>query len=90
MPDIDEQELDQQDDEKQLAPESQSFSIELQITANGISVSGPLPVPSMPQKENSAELLPDLTAALKAVIKIVRDNPLTEDGNAQLDAGYKS
>ena len=51
-----------------------SISISLSITPEGYEVNG--------------EPVTDLTAMLKTIVAIVKQHPMVEDAQAQLEAGY--
>lgn len=86
---------------KELPPDSQDnndtsvtqegYEIHICVTSQGFAVEGPEPLSAAPQGESEPkDYLPDLTTAIKHVLAIVKENPITEDANAQMEAGYKS
>src|SRR4029077_11074407 len=78
------------------APVGEGYQIIIQVTADGFTVEGPEPLEPKPSDEGQeptaesepAEQLPDIATALKHVIAIVKENPIGEDANAQMQAGY--
>ena len=75
-------------------PSQEGYEICIYVTPEGYRVEGPLPLEAEPQGEEDAEpqseTLPDLMEALKHVIAITKENPLGEDANAQMEAGYQA
>jgi hypothetical protein len=77
MPLSDMQEPDEETSSDSLPPDSQEYKIEIIVSANGFTV-------------DDSELLPDLTTALKHVIAIVQEHPITGNAHDELKAGYNS
>lgn len=81
-------------EESAPTPSQEGYEICLYVTPEGFRVEGPLPLEAEPQggaeSESESEMLPDLTEALKHIISITKENPLGEDGNAQMEAGYQA
>ena len=77
-------------------PESQDYSqgyeICLYVTPTGFRVEGPLPLEPEPQIEapEQEDEIPDMATALKHVLAIVKENPLGNDAEAQMQAGYEA
>lgn len=73
-------------------PSKEGYEICLYVTPEGYRVEGPLPLEAEPQGEpaEAEASMPDLTEALKHVIAIIKENPLGEDANAQMEAGYQA
>lgn len=80
------------DPESAPTPSKEGYEICLYVTPEGYRVEGPLPLEAEPQEspDPSAPAMPDLTEALKHVIAIIKENPLGEDANAQMEAGYQA
>lgn len=74
-------------------PSQEGYEICLYVTPEGYRVEGPLPLEAEPQGDEEAEpqgeILPDLMEALKHIIAITKENPLGEDANGQMEAGYQ-
>ena len=94
MPDIDNQELNE-DDSGMDGPESPAtskeggYSILFTVTPNGFTVDGPRDLEPAPQGETEEENpIPDLTEALKHVISIVKDNPIHGDVQKAFADGF--
>ncbi|MDP3940357.1 MAG: hypothetical protein Q8R92_19760 [Deltaproteobacteria bacterium] len=65
---------------------SQGYCIEVSVLPDGgFQVSGPGPLKT---EEYTGEMLDSIGAALKAVIAIIKDNPVAGDDTAQMSAGY--
>lgn len=73
-------------------PSQEGYEICLYVTPDGYRVEGPLPLEAEPQEaqEPTEASMPDLTEALKQVIAIIKENPLGDDANAQMEAGYQA
>lgn len=73
-------------------PSQEGYEICLYVTPDGYRVEGPMPLEAEPQEstEPAEPASPDLTEALKQVIAIIKENPLGEDANAQMEAGYQA
>lgn len=73
-------------------PSKEGYEICVYVTPEGYRVEGPLPLEAEPQEsaEPSEASMPDLTDALKHVIAIIKENPLGDDANAQMEAGYQA
>ena len=73
-------------------PSQEGYEICLYVTPEGYRVEGPLPLEAEPQGEpaEAEASMPDLTEALKHVIAIIKENPLGDDANAQMEAGYQA
>jgi hypothetical protein len=92
------QETDPADESNADAPASEEgYAITILVTAKGFSVQkGDLPAePSEPTDEAPAEEsdeapLETSTDMLKAVLKIVKENPIGDDAAKQMAAGYNS
>ena len=72
---------------------TQGFEICVRVTPQGYQVLGPEPLePLVEAGEDTEEpaTLPTIREALQAVMVLVRNHPLTDDENAQLEAGYQS
>lgn len=68
---------------------TQGYEIRIQVRPDRFTVSGPSPLPQgEPEESDEEETNLDLTAALKSVIAIYKDNPLDQDEAAHFDAGY--
>jgi hypothetical protein len=78
---------------------SHGYEICVYVKPNGFQVEGPLPLEAEPSGEglptDQAEpheetdaTLPDLATALKHVLAIVKENPVSQDGLDQFNAGY--
>lgn len=74
---------------------SQGYAIELSVLPDGtFKVSGPEPLAAEAAEEEGEpgrEMGQDFASigeALKGVIMIVKENPVGEDANGQLEAGY--
>ena len=82
------------------------YCVKLYVNADGtFNVEGPVPHepeapasesetmpgdPSMMESEATGEPLPNIGQALKAVLKIVQDNPIGESEQQNFEAGYAS
>ena len=75
-------------------PSQEGYEICIYVTPEGYRVEGPLPLEAELQGEEEvepqSETLPDLMEALKHVIAITKENPLGDDANAQMEAGYQA
>lgn len=73
-------------------PSQEGYEICLYVTPEGYRVEGPLPLEAEPQEsaDPSDPSIPDLTEALKQVLAIIKENPLGDDANAQMEAGYQA
>ena len=71
---------------------SQGYEICLYVTPTGFRVEGPLPLAPEPQTEapEQEDEIPDMATALKHVLAIIKENPLGNDAEAQMQAGYEA
>lgn len=78
---------------------SQGYMICVNVSPTGFTVEGPLPLAPEPQTEDLNheqdheeidEEVPNVASALKHVLAIIKDHPLGEDAEAQMQAGYES
>jgi hypothetical protein len=90
-------------DDMKMSPESaapasedlsQGFEICIYVSPTGFRVEGPLPMEPEPQTE-SPEMedetdVPDVATALKHVLAIIKENPLGNDAESQMQAGYEA
>lgn len=74
---------------------SQGYSIEISCLPDGsYKVSGPEPLQAEASEEQGepgseqGDDFPTIGAALKQVLQLIKENPMSGDGNAQLEAGY--
>lgn len=79
------------DPESAPIPSKEGYEICLYVTPEGYRVEGPLPLEAEPQGEAPEQeaASPDLTEALKHVLAIIKENPLGDDAQAQMEAGYQ-
>ena len=76
MPSNDMQEPDEQTPSDSLPSSSEEYEIKITVTPEGLSVDGSDPL--------------DLSTALKHVIAIVKEHPVSGDAHDELKAGYES
>ncbi len=76
---------------------SQGFEICIYVSPTGFRVEGPLPMEPEPQtarpemdEMESDEDVPDVATALKHVLAIIKENPLGNDAESQMQAGYEA
>lgn len=94
MPEIDDQEENTQDNGTTI-PESpapsteEGYSILFTVTPDGFRVSDPQPLPPEPQtKDQEDDYIPDLTKALKTLLSIVKEHPVTQDVHEAFQQGF--
>lgn len=91
MPQNEMQELSPEPPSNSPPPQTQEgYHISIDVTPDGFLVTGPEPMHDAPEGAPNGEQVPDLPTALKHVIAIVRDNPLSGDAHEELKAGYDS
>jgi len=93
MPLADMQDASQQTpSEEPPTPSQEGYEITIRVTPQGLTVDGPEPLAqeSEPDEQETGETLPDITTALKHVVAIYQENPISDDAHAQLKAGYNS
>ncbi len=69
------------------SPES-GYAITVLVSPSGFSIRGPEPLPASPSEPTDEEepVYPDITAALKQILAIVKEHPIGQDEQA----GFKS
>jgi hypothetical protein len=88
------QNADQPDDMQETdsnappTPSEEGYSITIEVTPSGFSVSGPHPIPPHSEADEEETELPDITSAIKEVLAIVKENPANQDEQAHFSAGY--
>ena len=82
--------LDTPEEPEESKDLSQGYCVELYVNADGTyGVGEPEPLAEeQAEGEATPEAIPDLTAALKKLLNVVKSNPIGTDGQAQFDAGY--
>ena len=90
MPQTDMQEESQGAAQNSPPSLSDGYLIQIAVHTNGFTIEGPLPLPAEPSDADreQAEDVSTLTDALKHVLAIVKENPLTNDANEQMKAGF--
>lgn len=73
--------MQETDSESPPTPSEEGYMISIHVTNQGYEVYGPDPLPAEPQGEEDKESqpLPDLTTAIKRVLAIVKENPVSQD-----------
>ena len=69
---------------------SQGYMITVTVSPNGFHVEGPQPWDKPQGEYEEMEELPDMASALKHVMAIVKENPVGNDAEAQMQAGYEA
>lgn len=92
MPLTDMQDPSQQTPSDSVPPPSEDgYRIYLDVLPDGFHVSDPQPLPAAPQGEQETQDdIPDLTTAIKHLLAVVKANPIGQDANEQMKAGYES
>lgn len=81
--------------QSQVGPEdfSQGYEICIEVTSTGYKVEGPMPLKPEPQtedpnQEQESEEVPDTASALKHVLAIIKQHPIGDDAEGQMQAGF--